>query len=285
MIDFASLDSALVTTRDAKAQKSAILELEKILAQANIKMLLESHSARDLGRNDGLNKDEIFTRTKLVISLGGDGNYIGACRRFGAFGAYLFGVHTGRLGFLTDVLLDECAQFLAELKNGDFYLQKPKFLKAKLIKGQNFTKKLAFNDITLMREKINSTTQIDAFLDGKYFNSYIGDGVILSSPMGSTAYNMSAGGAIMHPKCEIFAITPICSHALTQRPLILPAHFEVEFRSNDDVIVLIDGQDYVRLKDYDSVKISISEISINLIRRTGRDYFDVLKQKLRWGHQ
>lgn len=285
MIDFSSLNCALVTTKDASTQKDAILKLEQILSHLGITMLLENHSAKELGRNDGLSKDEIFSRTKLVICLGGDGNYIGACRKFWEYGAYLFGVHTGRLGFLTDVVIDECAVFLTELKNGKFYLQQPKFLQAKLIKGQNFISKLAFNDITLMREKINSITQIDAFLDGKYFNSYIGDGLIISSPMGSTAYNMSAGGAIMHPQCEIYAITPVCSHALTQRPLILPSNFEVEFRSNDDVVVLMDGQDYVGLKDYDSLKVGISQTSINLIRRMGHDYFDVLRQKLRWGHQ
>ena len=285
MLDFSRIDAALVTTRDASAQKLAISRLEQILKQNGIKMLLEAHSAHDLRRDDGLSKDEIFARTKLVVSLGGDGNYIGACRRFSTRGAYLFGVHTGSLGFLTDVLIDECADFLNELKRGEFYVQKPRFLEAKLVRANASISKLAFNDITLMREKINSTTRIDAFLDAKYFNSYIGDGIIASSPMGSTAYNMSAGGAIMHPDCDIYSLTPICSHALTQRPLILPSSYEIELRSNDDVIVLLDGQDYLRLKDYDSVKISVSKQSINLIRRKERDYFEVLKQKLRWGHQ
>lgn len=144
--------------------------------------------------------------------------------------------------------------------------------------------KLAFNDIVLMRRKIDSTSNIEAFLNSKYFNSYFGDGVIISSAMGSTAYNMSAGGAIIYPLCDVFSLTPVCSHSLTQRPLILPKEFKVEFKSCDDVVVLIDGQDRVDLKNYTSVEVGISDVRVNLIRHKDRDYFEILKQKLRWGH-
>ena len=119
----------------------------------------------------------------------------------------------------------------------------------------------------------------------KHFNSYFGDGVIISSAMGSTAYNMSAGGPIIHPLCDAYSVTPICSHSLTQRPLVLPREFRLEFRSNDDVVVLIDGQDRFDLIEFDSVDIGVSDIRVNLLRQKGRDYFGVLKEKLRWGQQ
>lgn len=279
-----NLKFAFIVARNATLQINFVNQIEQILAKFNITALYDKETAKNIAKT-GLSHDEIFAKTKLIISIGGDGNFIAVCRKYAQNEAFVFGVHTGHLGFLTDVTIDKFEHYFSEFLDGNYEIQKPNLLEARFIKGSQITIKQAFNDIVFMRKKIKSITQIEAFLDKKHFNSYIGDGVIISSAMGSTAYNMSAGGAIIYPKCEVFSLTPVCSHSLTQRPLILPSKFKVEFISNDDVSVIIDGQESLDMKNYDKIEVGVSKFSTNIIYHKDRDYFGVLKQKLRWGHE
>ena len=279
-----NLNTIAITTRDPIEQKDALLKIIKIIKSRSIDVIFESHVAQSISL-EGYEFSELIKRAKVIVSLGGDGNFIATCRRAAKSEAYIYGVHTGHLGFLTDSTLDEFGEFLDQFLNGIYDIERPYMLRANFNKNGIITTKLAFNDIVLMRKKIDTTSYIDAFLNSKHFNSYFGDGVIISSAMGSTAYNMSAGGPIIHPLCDAYSVTPICSHSLTQRPLVLPREFRLEFRSNDDVVVLIDGQDRFDLIEFDSVDIGVSDIRVNLLRQKGRDYFGVLKEKLRWGQQ
>ena len=279
-----NLNIIAITTRDPIEQKDALLKIIKIIKSRSIDVIFESHVAQSISL-EGYEFSELIKRAKVIVSLGGDGNFIATCRRAAKSEAYIYGVHTGHLGFLTDSTLDEFGEFLDQFLNGIYDIERPYMLRANFNKNGKITTKLAFNDIVLMRKKIDTTSYIDAFLNSKHFNSYFGDGVIISSAMGSTAYNMSAGGPIIHPLCDAYSVTPICSHSLTQRPLVLPREFRLEFRSNDDVVVLIDGQDRFDLIEFDSVDIGVSDIRVNLLRQKGRDYFGVLKEKLRWGQQ
>lgn len=278
-----NLKAVFVTTRVPKDQSEHILRIEKILENFGVEMLLKSNAAHQIGKI-GFDTDEILKRTNLIISLGGDGNFIGTCREFASSGAYIFGVHTGHLGFLTDATINEFEGFFGEFLQGKYKVEKQALLQAQFEKNGVKTSEFGFNDVVLVRKKVKSTACINAFLNNKHFNTYFGDGVIVSSAMGSTAYNMSAGGAIIYPLCKVFSLTPICSHSLTQRPLVLPSEFRVEFRSSDDISVIIDGQNDADLKDYDRVVVGFSDIEANIIRHVNRDYFDILKQKLRWGH-
>jgi len=149
---------------------------------------------------------------------------------------------------------------------------------------------IAFNDVVLSRPSIEGMINVDAYVTSKnagmtqkHLNRYRGDGLIISTPTGSTAYNLSAGGPIVFPLTEALILTPICPHSLTERPIVLPADFEVEFSSEDETIVVIDGQDTYNLKFFDAIKINIAKQGIKMIHRTDRNYFEVLKQKLRWG--
>lgn len=279
-----NLNTIAITTRDPIEQKDALLKIIKIIKSRSIDVIFESHVAQSISL-EGYEFSELIKRAKVIVSLGGDGNFIATCRRAAQSEAYIYGVHTGHLGFLTDSTLDEFGEFLDQFLNGIYDIERPYMLRANFNKNGIITTKLAFNDIVLMRKKIDTTSYIDAFLNSKHFNSYFGDGVIISSAMGSTAYNMSAGGPIIYPLCDAYSVTPICSHSLTQRPLVLPREFRLEFRSNDDVVVLIDGQDRFDLIEFDSVDIGVSDIRVNLLRQKGRDYFGVLKEKLRWGQQ
>ncbi len=120
-------------------------------------------------------------------------------------------------------------------------------------------------------------------MEKKHLNSYYGDGLIVSTPTGSTAYNLSAGGPVVFPLTEAIILTPICPHSLTQRPLVLPVDFEIEFTSEDDVIVVVDGQDIYQMRDFERVCIKIADRGALMIHRIQRNYFDVLKTKLHWG--
>lgn len=278
------LKFVFLSTRNAIEQINFIKQIEQILAKFDIAVLYDKETAKSIDR-DGFCHEEIFEKTKLIISLGGDGNFIGTCRKYAQSDVFILGVHTGHLGFLTDITLSEFEKYFSQVLKGIYEIEQPRLLEVKFIKGSQNTTKKAFNDIVLMRKKIKSISKIEAFLNKKHFNSYIGDGVIISSAMGSTAYSMSAGGAIIYPQCEVFSLTPVCSHSLTQRPLILPSKFKVEFISNDDVVIIIDGQESADLKNYDKIEVGFSDLKVNILRHKDRDYFEVLKQKLRWGHE
>lgn len=271
-----------LVARNGQKQEQNIEILTKILEKYNIQILLESSCAKEL-KQVGFSASELAKNSDFIISLGGDGTLISTCRTFAKSGKLILGIHAGTLGFLTDITINECEQFFSEFFKGNYEVESPNFLELNLVKNGKSQKKIAFNDVVLARNKVLSIAHIDAFLNGKHFNSYFGDGVIVSSAVGSTAYNMSSGGAIIYPLCDVFSLTPICSHSLTQRPLILPKKFVVRLQSRDDVALVIDGQDAHKLDQFDYVEVGISELRANLIRHLGRDYFGILKQKLRWG--
>ena len=150
--------------------------------------------------------------------------------------------------------------------------------------NQKVEKLVAFNDIVFSRSKISHMTTIKAYVDGDLFNSYYGDGLIVSTPTGSTAYNLSAGGPVVYPLTEALILTPISPHSLTQRPLVLPVDFVVSFKSSDDTVIVVDGQETYKMSDVDFVSVKIAERGARLIHSLDRNYFDVLKKKLHWGN-
>ncbi|MDO9208858.1 MAG: NAD(+) kinase, partial [Sulfuricurvum sp.] len=147
------------------------------------------------------------------------------------------------------------------------------------------SKVVAFNDIVLTRPSISKMIRLETYVDGKNFNTYYGDGVVISTPTGSTAYNLSAGGPVLFPHTNVFALTPICPHSLTQRPVVLPGHFEIEIKTPDaSALLIVDGQDMVEITDSDTVHIKLADGGAHLIHRSEFNYFDVLREKLGWGN-
>jgi NAD+ kinase len=144
---------------------------------------------------------------------------------------------------------------------------------------------VAFNEVVCSRPSASASANIDAYIDGVHFNSYFGDGVILSTPNGSTAYNLSAGGPIVVPQTPAIIITPICPHSLTQRPLVLFKEHEISLTSKDEILVVIDGQETFDMKDFDLVKVKYSKHYINLICKKEYSFFKTIKGKLHWGSE
>ncbi|CZE49226.1 NAD(+) kinase [Campylobacter geochelonis] len=263
-----------------------IAVIEEFFASRGIEILVEKNSAKKIGKK-GFSLDEICKKTNFIISLGGDGTLISTCRQVVGKDVYVLGIHDGTLGFLTDIKMNDMQSFFTQFFAGIYEIERPLMLDVVFKKngGKNI-KRVAFNDVVITRNTISSMSKVDTYLNGKYFNTYYGDGVIVSSPAGSTAYNMSANGPIIYPLSNVFCITPICSHSLTQRPLVLPNEHELSFKNVDEneVAIVIDGQDVFDMNKFDEVCIHLGNTHANLIRHLNRDYFSVLKEKLHWGH-
>ncbi len=258
-------------------------KLKNILNLYDIKLIVEKNSAKLLNLK-GVEVKKLCKKSDFLISLGGDGTLLYACRSSYPKELPILGINGGNLGFLTLIKQDEMKWFFNELKAGNVSIEKRLMFEVDFIKNDKCVKKdIAFNDVVFTRDASSAMVHVDAYINKKHFNSYYGDGVIASTPTGSTAYNLSAGGTIIYPLSQGFILTSICPHSLTQRPLVMPANFSVEFKSKDCKIV-IDGQNEYKMKPYDSVLVKKAKKSARLFSHDSRDYFDILREKLNWGN-
>ncbi len=273
----------LVTKPNDATLSPYVEEIRMALDKHGVKLLIEEKSAALLGYQ-GVAFNTLCEACDFLISLGGDGTLISLCRRSFRHHKPVLGIHAGQLGFLTDIQTEEISAFIEELFKGNYRIDTRMMLDVTLHTNDTFEKLVAFNDVVLSRSKISHMSTIHAYVDGHLFNSYYGDGIIVSTPTGSTAYNLSAGGPLVYPLTEALILTPICPHSLSQRPLVLPVDFEISLESSDDTVVVIDGQDTYNMSEIDRISVKIAKQGAQLIHSLDRDYFDVLKKKLRWGH-
>ncbi|MDX4050627.1 NAD(+)/NADH kinase [Aliarcobacter skirrowii] len=260
--------------------KDAFLKIEKLFLDKNIDLILEKSSAQMISQN-GLDFDLMCQKSDFLISIGGDGTLLGVVRKSFKYNLPVLGINLGTLGFLTDLKLEDLPCFIEDLLINDYKIE-PRMMIEAQIGDKKF---IAFNDIVISRKNLSSMLEIKAKIDKKEFNTYYGDGLIVSTPSGSTAYNLSVGGPIVYPLTNAFIITPVAAHSLTQRPIVVPADFEIEFKTpSDEATVIVDGQDLYDLKQNEIVNIKISKKSAKMLYRTKRDFFKVLSEKLRWGN-
>ena len=261
--------------------KSTYLKIKELFENEKINVLLEENSAKMINDN-GHSFEELCLKVDFLISVGGDGTLLSVVRKSFNFEKPVLGINLGTLGFLTDICMEELPKFIDDLKKNIYKIDN-----RMLIEGSvNLNKFVAFNDIVISRKSISSMIKIKAKIDGKAFNTYYGDGVIISTPTGSTAYNLSVGGPIVYPLTKAFIITPVAPHSLTQRPLVMPADFEIEFKIIDTqgAVVIVDGQDIYEVEQNQSIKINIANKKAKMLHRIQRNYFEVLNEKLRWGN-
>lgn len=246
--------------------------------EKDIEVICEKESAKLVGEK-GLDFDTLCKQSDVLISIGGDGTLISLTRESLKYQKPILGISAGRLGFLTDVKPEECENFVDKMISGEIRLDKRTTLEA-TYKGEKF---YAVNDIVISKTMIKSMITIDVSTNDEKIDSYFGDGVIFSTPTGSTAYNLSANGPILYPFLNAFVITPVCSHSLNARPLVMPKEFEVICKVNENGIVILDGQNDIYLDAGESIKIKISSIQANIIHRLEKNYFNILNNKLNWG--
>ena len=273
--------AGIVLKPNAPELKDIYLKIKKEFELVGIEILLEESSAIMINQEDGIIFQDLCKKSDFLITVGGDGTLISVTRRSFKYNKAVLGINLGTLGFLTDILPDELTNFLQDFKNNNYKIDTRMMIEASI----NVEDFVSFNDIVITRKSISHMVNVEAKVDGKLFNSYYGDGLIISTPTGSTAYNLSSGGPVVYPLTDAFIVTPICPHSLTQRPLVLPAKFEIELSTPDKegAVVIIDGQDIIELAQNETIKIKIASKKARLIRRESRDYFDVLSTKLNWG--
>jgi len=263
--------------------KDDFFKLESIFKNHDIDVCIDSISAAMIDVM-GVEFDLLCKQCDALVTLGGDGTLISAVRRSFDYDIPVLGIHAGNLGFLADVGMDELDSFVSNLCKQKYRVDKRSVLEARVMKNEEEMKIYAFNDIVLTRPSISNMITVETLVDGKAFNNYFGDGVIVSTPTGSTAYNLSAGGPVLFPLTEIFSLTPICPHSLTQRPVVLPGEFSIEMKTSDNkALIIVDGQDVHELQQGESIHIQLDSRPAQLIHREEFNYFDVLKEKLGWG--
>jgi NAD+ kinase len=224
----------------------------------------------------------------LVVVLGGDGTLLSAARATATIDVPLLGVNLGSLGFLTDVPLQSLYPMLDAIAQGGAEVEHRTLMQCQLLRGETVRGSyLVFNDAVVNKTALAKLNTYDLYLDKVYVSSYRADGMIVATPTGSTAYSLSAGGPVLMPTVNAFVITPVAPHSLTHRPLVVPDSVDIEIllRSENEVAYLsLDGQPGLDLRDGDRVHCRRSEHQVNLFR-TGADFFQVLRTKLKWGER
>ena len=274
--------AGIILKPNSSEMMEEFLEIKRHFINHGIDFILEENSAKMLGNNKGLELKDLCKKVDFLVSIGGDGTLLSVVRNSFEYNLPVLGIHMGTLGFLTDVLLEELETFLTDLKLGNYKIDNRMMVECHV----DDKKFVAFNDIVISRRTVSSMIKIKAKINNISFNSYNGDGVIISTPTGSTAYNLSVGGPIVYPLTDAFIITPVASHSLTQRPLVMPADIEIEFKIKDPqgAVLLIDGQDTYEVEDETIIKVTIANKKAKLIHRQKRNFFEVLNDKLGWGN-
>jgi len=265
--------------------KTLYEKIKKQFESKGIEVLLAEHSALMIGV-EGIPFDAMCETSDFLVSLGGDGTLLSLVRRSYAYKKPVLGINAGNLGFLADVRIDDVSLFLEQLLSDEYRIDE-RMMIAGYLKKKHGEKKafFAFNDVVITAPQPSKMVQINASILGDVFNSYRGDGVIIATPTGSTAYNLSAGGPVVYPLTKAFIITPILAHSLAnQRPLVVPADFSIEFDTqNHEAIATIDGQEVYQIEEGDVIYIAGASNGARLLHRKERNYFSVLRDKLQWG--
>jgi NAD+ kinase len=231
--------------------------------------------------------EELAAEVDLILVLGGDGTMIATARMIGDREVPVMGVNYGGLGYLAEFRIEELYTALESILAGNYRLDKRVMLEVQLRRGEATpTTNRVLNDVVINKSALARIIEIEAYLNHQFVNSFRADGLIVSTPTGSTAYNLSAGGPVIFPSMNAVVITPICPFTLSNRPIVVPDDAEIELllkTDQEEVALTLDGQVGFPLEVADRVVIRKSRTTFNLIQPSNRNYFDVLRDKLRWG--
>jgi NAD+ kinase len=236
-----------------------------------------------------IQREAIPTDVEMIIVLGGDGTLLSVARQVWNKYIPILGVNLGGLGFLTEITLDELYPVLERVLRDDFEINERDVLNAEVIRrGERIAEFIVLNDAVINKGALARIIDLETTINGEYLSTFRSDGLIISTPTGSTAYNLSAGGPIVFPSLHTIIITPICPHTLTIRPIIIPDHVRIRAllkSRNEEVTLTLDGQQGFTLEFEDVVEVRKAEGRILLIKSPYRRYFELLREKLRWGER
>ena len=288
-----SLDSAFMKTIGILTKpkfpdvKHILKELVAWLRQRHKEVVLDGKTAALIGEAATYQKTQIATLSDMVLVLGGDGTMLNAARLVEERNVPILGVNMGGLGFLTEVSVEHLYPTLEKVFAKEFVLEERLMLRARIHRhGEHVAHATVLNDVVVSKGTLARMIEIQISIDGQFVTNLRGDGLIVSTPTGSTAYSLSAGGPIIAPSVQALILTPICPHTLTHRPLLVPSGVTVEvtLTSKDEgAMATFDGQVGVAMTQGDTVTVRASEHRTTLIRFPDRTYYDVLRRKLKWG--
>jgi NAD+ kinase len=279
--------AGFVLKPDAPEIKPVFEKIKRQFESKGITVLLSDRSAKMIGL-EGVPFEKMCTHVDFLVSLGGDGTLLSLVRRSYGHHKPVVGINAGNLGFLADITIDDVDAFLDRLLIGEYRVDDRMMIEGYIQKNSGSKISfIAFNDVVITSPEPSKMVKVNASIDGERFNSYTGDGLIISTPTGSTAYNLSAGGPILYPLTQAFIITPVLAHSLAnQRPLVVPADFSIELDAQKyRAIASIDGQEVYELEEGDVLYIAGAKKGATLIHRKEHNYFSVLREKLHWGER
>lgn len=265
-------------------------ELIAWLEERHCVPLVEAHLARHMGYLNGLSDEQIRDQAQLVVVLGGDGTLISVARLFSGREVPILGVNLGSLGFLTEITVEELYPVLERCLQGNLRLSERMMLEVVVTRGSTeLTRCHVLNDAVINKGALARIIELETTVDRYNLTTFKADGLIVSTPTGSTGYSMSAGGPIVHPVMCCIVITPICPHTLTNRPIVLPDQSVVRIvvkSSFDEMVYLtLDGQVGVELQEGDTVEVRCAVKTTALVTSRDKDYFSILRTKLKWGER
>lgn len=270
------------------AEQLALTICER-LKRENIEVLLEDSLAEQIGQIIGYAGEEIPSQVDLIIVLGGDGTLISVARQVGELNVPILGINLGRLGFLTEVTRDELPEVLERIIHEDYEVSDRMMLDAIIHRnGREVGRYTVLNDVVINKGALARIIDMETYVDGRHLSTYKADGLIISTPTGSTGYNLAAGGPIVFPEINSLVISPICPHMLTNRPIMVWSRSVIEIKVNfeDDVVFFTaDGQVGRKLLPGDVVEVRRSESRTRLVTSPSKDYFEILRTKLSWGNR
>jgi len=282
-----SIRSIGIISKKGRPEPIEILkELLSVIKSLDINFYLDSETAEKVGLQ-GLPVKEIPEKSELIIVLGGDGTLLSVARLVGRREVPILGVNLGTLGFLTDVSRRELKESIERIIKGEFFIEKRLMLRSEVLRGEKIIgTHHVLNDVVINKGALARIIDLETLIDGHFVTLFKADGLIVSTPTGSTAYNLSAGGPIIYPTLECMVLTPICPHTLTNRPIVLPGSSRIEVRlksESQDVFLTLDGQVGFNLVKGDSVIITKAPFKTSLVIPPERNYFEILRTKLSWG--
>ncbi|HEY4716668.1 MAG TPA: NAD(+)/NADH kinase [bacterium] len=270
-----------------KENAPVISDIVKWLESKGSTPVLDSELAEFIGSKGGIPKSKLPANIDIMLVLGGDGTFLSAARLLNQQNVPILGVNLGGLGFLTEVSLNEVKVVLESVIQGEFATENRMLLNVHVHRhSERIADYVVFNDVVINKGAIARIIQLDMHIDGNYVCTFRADGLIVSTPVGSTAYSLSAGGPIVHSAMNSVIITPICPHSLTNRPLVIPDSSRVDITAkitNGEVFLTLDGQVGFSINESDVIEVKKAASELKVIKSPTRNYYELLRTKLRWG--
>jgi len=272
------------------AVTKTIKQLVDFLSKSSCEMVFDNSAEGIIESTQSVDRNTLASQSDLAIVVGGDGTFLSAVRSLADLNIPILGINLGRLGFLVDISPDEMFEHLEQIMQGNYVEECRFLLQAHVIRdGQVISEADAFNDVVVHIRDVARMIEFETYINGQYVNYQRSDGLVVSTPTGSTAYALSSGGPLLHATLDAMVLVPICPHTLTNRPLVINANSKVEIvigeSKQSTSQVTFDGQTAFDVKPGDKIVIEKKKNTINLIHPSAYDYYEILRAKLHWSEQ